>query len=377
MADIASPAVPVAGVPEVTHGSAALPPPDAPPSPTLQEEATSPVFAPGVARSQSAYEMLRELNRNPQAPNATDLLAVLVHQVEAAVRSGKIGQVLTIISEILRNEQQVPEGNLRRQYGIALKRMFTRSVLQGFARLVAVPAHEAEALEALQRAGADGVAVLVDLLIAAPTVAERRVVFNALTQVKQGTGHVVHMLGHPEWFVVRNMAELAGELGLEEAVPVLGKHLDHPDERVRKAIALALAKIGTPATVEPLRRALRDKSQGVRLQVALGIGGRKARALAMPLLVMLEQEPDPVVQRELIMALGRIGSPDAIRALSTLARPTRNILRRKRTVPRLAAVAALRLAGTPAVGTLQSLARDADKEVRRAARQALAELQIK
>src|SRR5438132_10028473 len=32
------------------------------------------------------------------------------------------------------------------------------------------------------------------------------------------------------------------------------------DERVRRAVALALAKIGTRSAAEPLRRALRDKS---------------------------------------------------------------------------------------------------------------------
>src|SRR5439155_193244 len=82
-------------------------------------------------------------------------------------------------------------------------------------------------------------------------------------------------LEHREWFVVRNVAELIGELGIEAAVPGLARQVEHEDERVRKAVALALAKIGTRAAVEPLRRALHDPSPDVRIQVALGIGGRR------------------------------------------------------------------------------------------------------
>src|SRR2546422_5131787 len=91
------------------------------------------------------------------------------------------------------------------------------------------------------------------------------------------------MLEHREWFVVRNVAELIGELGMDEAVPALARRLEHDDERVRRAGALALAKIGTRSAAEPPRRAVRDKSAGVRVQGGLGVGGRKSFAPAMPL----------------------------------------------------------------------------------------------
>src|SRR2546422_10966793 len=81
-----------------------------------------------------------------------------------------------------------------------------------------VPKHRSDAILALQRAGAGGVKVLIDLLVAAPTMSERRVLFDALSQMKEGTGQLVQMLDHRQWFVVRNGAELVGELGLEDAV---------------------------------------------------------------------------------------------------------------------------------------------------------------
>jgi len=308
-----------------------------------------------------------------------DLLSTLTQHIETALRQKRLEQGLAIMLAIARAEQRVPEtSGVRRQYGIALKRIYTKPVLDGLARLVGAPKHRADAVAALQRAGGDAVEVLLDLLVAAPTVSERRTVFDALKNMTEGTEQLVHLLDHPEWFVVRNAAELIGEIGVEDAVPALARKLTHEDERVRKAVALALAKIGTRGVVEPLRRALRDKSAEVRIQVALGIGGRKSSALAMPLVVAMEQEEDETVERELILALGRIGSPDAVLALIKFAQPAGRFFGRKPSGLRLAAVEALRLAATaPAVGTLEGLADDGDRQVRDAARAALHDLKRK
>jgi HEAT repeat protein len=76
-----------------------------------------------------------------------------------------------------------------------------------------------------------------------------------------------------------------------------------------------------------------------------------------------------------MLALGRIGSPDAVQALIKFAQPGGKLFGRKPAPRRLAAVEALRVAATPAaIGTLQGLAEDSDKEVKSAARAALAEL---
>jgi len=161
-------------------------------------------------------------------------------------------------------------------------------------------------------------------------------------------------------------------------VPALAQQLDHSDERVRKAVALALAKIGNSAAAEPLRRALHDKSREVRMQAALGVSGKKSSALAMPLVVAMEQEEDEGVERELILALGRIASPAAVQALIKFAQPGGRLFGRKPAALRVSAVEALRLAATPAaIGTLEGLTNDGDKQVRLAAQSALADLKQK
>ena len=397
------PSVPIKGVPLVTHdppppppatalpGQAMLPPPPTRETEELSLSAPQPPSAPSPLAPAPAAERappplpqdvagaLAELERRPETPSVGDLLAVLTGHVETALRQNRLEQGLAIILAIARAEQRLPEtSGVRRQYGIALKRIYTKPLLDGLARLVGAPKHRADAVAALQRAGGNAVEVLLDLLVAAPTVNERRTVFDALKNMREGTGQLVHLLDHPEWFVVRNAAELIGEIGVEDAVPALARKLDHKDERVRKAVALALAKIGTRSVAEPLRRALRDKSAEVRIQVALGIGGRKSSALAMPLVVAMEQEEDETVERELILALGRIGSPDAVLALIKFAQPAGRFFGRKPSGLRLAAIEALRLAATaPAVGTLEGLADDGDRQVRDAARAALHDLKRK
>src|SRR5881296_1758622 len=320
------------------------------------------VSGPTSRAASQSDDVLGELERNPQAPDVSRLLDALVRQVETAFKAGRFEQVLTLVAGIARGLQQVPRGSdARRHYGIAFKRVYTKAMLDRLAHLASVPKHRSDAILALQRAGAGGVKVLIDLLVAAPAMAERRVLFDALSQMKEGTGQLVHMLDHRQWFVVRNGAELVGELGLEDAVPALARQLEHPDDRVRKAVALL--------------HALRDRSPEVRMQVALGIGGLKAGALAMPLVVAMEEEQDEAVERELILALGRIASPDAVLALIKVVQPAGRFFGRKPTVLRMAAVEALRLAGTAAaIGTIEGLVADSDAEVKEAAQAALLDL---
>jgi len=98
----------------------------------------------------------------------------------------------------------------------------------------------------------------------------------------------------------------------------------------------------------------------------------------MPLVVAMGEEKDPEVERELILALGRIGSPDAVQALIKFAQPSGKLFGRTPTVLRIAAVEALRLAGTPAaLGTLQGLSGDSDRQVKAAAQAAVVELNKK
>jgi hypothetical protein len=248
---------------------------------------------------------------------------------------------------------------------VEFKQLMSRRVLGMIARL-AHGERKQEAITVLRRFGIEGTEVLMDLLVEATNIGDRRGFYSALVQMNEGTTVIVQHLTHPQWYVVRNAADLCGELALAEAVPALARQIRHPDERVRKAVAEALGKISTPLAMETLAKMLSDPAPAVRLQAVAHLRGRRVRGMTGPIGELLQQEDDTGVQHEALLALGRIGSPEAIVLLTEWA-AAGGILRKRPTAARLTALQALALAGPAAVTALTTLQRDPTKEIREAA----------
>jgi hypothetical protein len=317
---------------------------------------------------------LQALRENPYGPTALARVSAVADEIAGAMTSGRIDYAVAATALLVRLEAGVPDQSSKRSYGIAMRRILTGLAVGRMAPLLLDPLYKDEVAAVLERAGAESTNVLLTLLIEATTIAERRQYFDALRATKEGSFLAIRLLEDERWFVVRNMAELVGDLRLEEAVPVLGKAVQHREVRVRRSVAMALAKIGTAATVEHLRRALKDEDKETRRLVARSIEGRRAAALAMPLVLAAESEQDPELVQEYYLALGRIGTPDAVQALIKALAPG-GLFKRKPAGPRIAAIQALRIAGGPAaLSALQNLKADSQKGVRDAAVQALAEL---
>src|SRR5206468_11435280 len=88
---------------------------------------------------------------------------------------------------VVHAKHQVSAATQRRQYSIALKRMYSKGLLEAIAEVADHPADREAALLVLRRAGEDGMEVLLDLLVAAPTIEERRGIFMALTGDRKST----------------------------------------------------------------------------------------------------------------------------------------------------------------------------------------------
>lgn len=376
----------VAGSPPPPRPStpATVPPPAAPP----RSSAELAGLGPGIMSSEEggmlhflssqhqAVGRLEELaiaiERDPNGVNAGNLLSELVGAVDTAVQKGEWETILRSAVRVVKAEEQVVSKDQARYYSIALKRVLPRRTLDEIARFLPKPALKQDAMLLMRRMGESATDVLLDFLAAAPTIEERRHYFDALVESAHGSELVVKMLEHHEWFVVRNVAELCGELRLEAAVPALARLVTHPEERVRKAAIVSLAKIGSPATVDPLRNALKDAAPGIRMQAVMVIDGRQHRALALRLVTMLEEETVPEVLREMCYAVGRTGSAEGVQALIRMASPGGKLFNKKPVQQRIWAVEALGLAGSPsAQGALEGLFQDSDKEVREAAQKAL------
>jgi hypothetical protein len=294
-------------------------------------------------------DLTSQLGHSGTAKETTELLNQVLAAGEQAAQRADWGELIRAANTLIGLEAKSKEP---RGYGIALRRLLPRSVLERVARLTAHGELRTEAAAVMRRMGADGTEVLLTLLVNAENVSERRSYFSALKAMTEGGELLVHMLSHDQWFVVRNVADLCGELKLESAV----------------------ARIGGAGAVEPLRRALRDSAPPVRLEAAQHLDGRKSKNLAATLMVAAEEETRPEVQREMYLALGRIGSVEAIKALSRAAEPGGRLFRRKPTALRLAAVAGLHAAGPSGSAALKDLLRDDDREVREAVEKALATL---
>jgi hypothetical protein len=327
---------------------------------TLQSETLGPSdeLIQGVARAKSEAEV-------------NEALTQLVSAGEVAARQAEWGELLKLASALIQLETQGGKAGEQRSFSISLRRMLPRSVLEKVVRLTARGHYKTEAITVLKRMGVDSTEALLSALTESEDAAERRAYFGALKEMTEGGQLLVHMLTHDQWYVVRNVADLCGELRLESAVSALARQIGHDDERVRRAVAGALAKIGTAGVQEPLRRALRDPSPAVRMQAAVDLDGRKARAMSPILAVAAEQETKPDVQREMYLALGRIGSHDAIQALSRAAEPGGKLFHRKPLHLRLAAIEGLHAAGPSGVNALKALLEDGEREVREAAEKAM------
>jgi HEAT repeat protein len=183
------------------------------------------------------------------------------------------------------------------------------------------------------------------------------------------------MLGDSRWFVVRNAADLLGEMVATKAEDALVALLRHTDDRVRRSATNALLKLGTPDAVKGVYEAVNDQSPEVRMQAASAISTRKDSKTSATLIRAIEGETDGDVQLAMIAALGKVATPDAVQKLVKLAEAENRLFRKKDSTMRIAAVLALGEAKSPAaLNALKDLADDKDREVRETATRTLAQV---
>jgi hypothetical protein len=299
------------------------------------------------------------------APEGRPDMETLLARCRDAIDRQDWESLLEAAVMVVEGENDIAAGLAGSLHRVEFKRLMSRRVLGMIARL-AHGERKQEAITVLRRFGIEGTEVLMDLLVEATNIGDRRGFYSALVQMNEGTTVIVQHLTHPQWYVVRNAADLCGELALAEAVPALARQVRHPDERVRKAVAEALGKISTPLAMETLATTLSDPAPAVRLQAVAHLRGRRVRGMTGPIGELLQQEEDAGVQHEALLALGRIGSPEAIVLLTEWA-SAGGLLRRRPIPARLTALQGLGLAGPAAVTALTTLQRDPTKEIRDAA----------
>lgn len=320
------------------------------------------------------HELLGRLDLAPQTGAAiSSLLDDLVRLAEERSRDARWGDVAEILQGIVGRERDAREADVKRAYLIQLRRLFKPGILRGLGQLLGRERDRRAALTPVfVRAGDAGAEILIELMVGSPVASERRAFRSVLATCPAAAEPLQHLLEDGRWFVVRNAAELLGEMGVREADAALVATLKHPDARVRRAAAGALARLGSARGVHALQHLLGDTNAAVRQQAINGLVAARHPRSAPALLQALEHEADPELQHILLHALGAHPTDAAVERLAQAAQPG-TLLQRKGVPYRLAAISALGDAGTAAaLAALRRLQRDKDREVAAAAGRALA-----
>lgn len=309
-----------------------------------------------------------------QARAALDQLAAIVSETAA---DGDAETVAEIVHGIVLLEDEAEDPAVQGAFTATLARLFTPLVTRLVAQQLPMGRKRDAVMRVVSRAGDAGAHALIAHLMAAPTIDERRAYFDALVAIRGGIPTLIDALGHPQWFVVRNAASLLGAMHAVEADEALARLLEHRDERVRKAAAQALSLLDTPAALSALQTVIRDPLPDIRRYAANAFSHTTEQRSrhASGLTAALDAERDSEVQIEIISALGRLATPDAVqkllRAISSYGAPGRS------SGYRVAALEALAQArGLAALPALRPLLQDSDLQVREAARRLIASVAL-
>ncbi len=125
------------------------------------------------------------------------------------------------------------------------------------------------------------------------------------------TDYLTRMLRESSQFRVRVQAALTlGEIGDHASVPVLVEALEDEEAAVRIAALAALARIGDPSALEPVRARTRDRSADVKSQARTTLRTLQAiaqRAASAPV------PPPPAEQARFYIGLGGMGNRAGVR----------------------------------------------------------------
>lgn len=330
-------------------------------------------FAAPQAPNGSVEELLTRL-ASARGANALPILDDLVTVAENAALAGNGEVVADVLFGLVTREAATTDAEDRRAFTLLMRRTLRPALLRVVAALLPERRERTgDYVAVLVRAGEDGADAVIEQLAQATSIGERRVYFDVLRCLQAGVPTLVHMLGDARWFVVRNAADLLGEMQAREAEPPLAELLRHGDDRVRRSAAKALLQLGTRSASRAVHDAMREQSPEVRAQIASAIALRPDARTVVTLTRALDDEEDTEVQVALIDALGRVATPEAVRRLASIAEPDGRLFRRKPSALRVAAVQALGEARTPEARTvLRALAKDRDRAVRDAVARALA-----
>jgi HEAT repeat protein len=113
----------------------------------------------------------------------------------------------------------------------------------------------------------------------------------------------------------RFLCEVAGKIASPVFYNTLEKLLEHEDGHIRSLSAIAISQLGNIKAIGPLKRLLIDQYDDVQEAALDALYNLRSGLSAKEIIDMLDY-PNPILRKNAILLLGRIGAIEAIRALS-------------------------------------------------------------
>jgi HEAT repeat protein len=189
----------------------------------------------------------------------------------------------------------------------------------------------------------------------------------------RAVGRLASLVGSPKWAAQRNAADVLGEIGATEGVPLLQPLLRGQDLRVTTAAVRALSNIKDPAAARAVHTVLRAATGEQRRAVVDALVAQRD-ARVVPVLVRILEDSDPfggdhAIVLDTLGALAKVGDDQAVPALAALMRKKKLLLWKKTRALKEQSLAALRAIKTPAAtGAIADAAKTGDRMLRRLAR---------
>ncbi|MBI5562987.1 MAG: HEAT repeat domain-containing protein, partial [Deltaproteobacteria bacterium] len=125
----------------------------------------------------------------------------------------------------------------------------------------------------LLHGGSPAIERLLDAVIAAPEAVSRRNYYNTIILFgPRIRTNVEARIPNAEWFVVRQMVSVLGDLGDEGALDALESAYKHEDARVKKEVLKSLVKLPSPRSTAVLIAAIEEQEESPVRQAVISHG---------------------------------------------------------------------------------------------------------
>ena len=198
-----------------------------------------------------------------------------------------------------------------------------------------------------------------------------------LTMGDQALPTLVDELGDESPARARRAARILGDMQNPTAVEFLADHLRHPDAGTQREVTLALARIGSPRSVQVLAEALAGPPE-LAVVAAGGLGNCRSREAVRELGEALGEKSGhgEAVRREAMRSLGRIGDPESLPALKGVLDRGSLLARKKNRPLRIAAAQAIaKIGGEAAYLALEPHASGGDAALQKTCRELMSDME--